>query len=234
MSDTPKHDDMEVRHAAAAGLDVHKMQVTATVRTHAGREGPLVETREFSALASGLALLVQWLLGLRVSGAVMEATGVYWEKVYDILSDAGLDVMVVNAQHVKQIKGRKTDIADSVWLSRICQFGLGSPSLVLPKSFRDLRGLSRYRRTLIEQRARAQLRIQKVLDRGGVRIGGVLSRITGRGGPVGPEADRSADTRVPRRIGGAPPGRIRGCPGSRHAARAGPEPSVPRLRGFHG
>ncbi len=178
MSDTPKHDDMEVRHAAAAGLDVHKMQVTATVRTHAGGEGPLVETREFSALASGLALLVQWLLGLRVSGAVMEATGVYWEKVYDILSDAGLDVMVVNAQHVKQIKGRKTDIADSVWLSRICQFGLGSPSLVLPKSFRDLRGLSRYRRTLIEQRARSQLRIQKVLDRGGVRIGGVLSRTT--------------------------------------------------------
>ena len=178
MSDTPKHDDMEVRHAAAAGLDVHKMQVTATVRTHAGGEAPVVETREFSALASGLFLLVQWLLGLRVSGAVMEATGVYWEKVYDILSDAGLDVMVVNAQHVKQIKGRKTDIADSVWLSRICQFGLASPSLVLPKFFRDLRGLSRYRRALIEQRARSQLRIQKVLDRGGVRIGGILSRVT--------------------------------------------------------
>jgi len=178
MSDTPKHDDMEVRHAAAAGLDVHKMQVTATVRTHAGREAPVVETREFSALASGLFLLVQWLLSLRVSGAVMEATGVYWEKVYDILSDAGLDVMVVNAQHVKQIKGRKTDIADSVWLSRICQFGLASPSLVLPKFFRDLRGLSRYRRALIEQRARSQLRIQKVLDRGGVRIGGILSRVT--------------------------------------------------------
>ena len=178
MSDIPKHDDMQVRHAAAAGLDVHKMQVTATVRTHAGREAPVVETREFSALASGLFLLVQWLLSLRVSGAVMEATGVYWEKLYDILSDAGLDVMVVNAQHVKQIKGRKTDIADSVWLSRICQFGLASPSLVLPKFFRDLRGLSRYRRALIEQRARSQLRIQKVLDRGGVRIGGILSRVT--------------------------------------------------------
>ena len=107
--------------------------------------------------------------------------GRLWEKVYDILSDAGLDVMVVNVQHVKQIKqikGRKTDIADSVWLSRSCQFGLRSPSLTLPKFFRDLRGLSRYRRTLIEQRARSQLRIQKVLGRGGVRIGGILSRIT--------------------------------------------------------
>ena len=112
----------------------------------------------------------------------MEATGVYWEKVYDILSDAGLDVMVVNARHVKQINGRKTDIADRVLLSRICQFDLGSPSLILPKSFRDLRGLSRYRRTPIEQRARTQLRIQKVLDRDGVRIGGVLIRIT----PLGP------------------------------------------------
>ena len=148
------------------------------MRTHAGREAPVVETREFSALASGLFLLVQWLPGLRAGGAVMEATGVYWEKVYDILSDAGLDVMVVNAQHVKQIKGRKTDIADSVWLSRICQFVLASPSLALPKFFRDLRGLSRYRRALIEQRARSQLRIQKVLDRGGVRIGGILSRVT--------------------------------------------------------
>ncbi|MCY4460369.1 MAG: hypothetical protein OXC26_08240, partial [Albidovulum sp.] len=89
ISDTPKHDDMQVRHAAAAGLDVYRMQVTATVRTHAGREAPVVETREFSALASGLFLLVQWLLGLRAGGAVMEATGVYWEKVYDILSHAG-------------------------------------------------------------------------------------------------------------------------------------------------
>ena len=83
------------------------MQVAETVRARAGGEGPLAETCEFSAPANGLALLVMWLLGLRVSGAVMEATGVYWEKVYDILSDAGLDVMVVNARHVEQIKGRK-------------------------------------------------------------------------------------------------------------------------------
>lgn len=178
MSIAPKIDDMEVRHAAAAGLDVHKMQITATVRTRSESGSPHVETREFSALASGLALLVQWLLSLRVTGAVMEATGIYWEKAYDVLSHAGLDVMVVHAQHVKQIKGRKTDIADSIWLSRICQFGLASPSLVLPKTFRDLRGLSRYRRTLIEQRAQKQLRIQKVLDRNGIRIGGILSRVT--------------------------------------------------------
>ena len=178
MAIAPKSDDMDVRHAAAAGLDVHKMQITATVRSRSEGGSPHVETREFSALASGLALLVQWLLSLRVTGAVMEATGIYWEKACDVLSHAGLDVMVVHAQHVKQIKHRKTDIADSVWLSRICQFGLASPSLVLPKTFRDLRGLSRYRRTLIEQRTQKQVRIQKVLDRNGIRIGGILRRVT--------------------------------------------------------
>ena len=156
----------------------YKMQVTATVRTWAGASEPQIETRVFSALASGLVLLAQWLVGLRVTGAVMEATGIYWEKVYDLLGEAGLDVKVVNAQHVKQLKGRKTDVADSIWLARICQFEMASPSLILPKLFRDLRGLSRYRRTLIEQRAQKQVRIQKVLDRNGVRVGGVLTRIT--------------------------------------------------------
>ena len=154
------------------------MQITATIRSWTSGTEPQIETRVFSALASGLLLLTQWLVGLRVTGAVMEATGIYWEKVYDLLSEAGLDVKVVNAQHVKQLKGRKTDIADSIWLSRICQFDLASPSLILPKLFRDLRGLSRYRRTLIEQRAQKQLRIQKVLDRNGVRVGGVLTKIT--------------------------------------------------------
>ena len=175
---TTTRDVMEVRHPVAAGLDVHKMQITATIRSWTSGTEPQIETRVFSALASGLLLLTQWLVGLRVTGAVMEATGIYWEKVYDLLSEAGLDVKVVNAQHVKQLKGRKTDIADSIWLSRICQFDLASPSLILPKLFRDLRGLSRYRRTLIEQRAQKQLRIQKVLDRNGVRVGGVLTKIT--------------------------------------------------------
>ena len=177
MTSSTKRDVMEVRHAVAAGLDVHKMQITATVRTWTGATEPRIETQVFSALASGLVLLTQWLVGLRVTGAVMEATGIYWEKVYDLLSEAGLDVKVVNAQHVKQLKGRKTDVADSIWLSRICQFEMASPSLILPKLFRDLRGLNRYRRTLIEQRAQTQVRMQKVLDRNGVRVGGVLTRV---------------------------------------------------------
>ena len=101
---TTTRDVMEVRHPVAAGLDVHKMQITATIRSWTSGTEPQIETRVFSALASGLLLLTQWLVGLRVTGAVMEATGIYWEKVYDLLSEAGLDVKVVHAQHVKQLK----------------------------------------------------------------------------------------------------------------------------------
>ena len=140
MAIAPRTDNLRVRHAAAARLDVHKMQIAATVRTGPERGSPHRDTREFSALASGLACFVQWLRRLWVTGVVMEATGIYWEKAYAVRSHTGLEVMVVHAQHVKQIKGCKTDIADSVWLSRICQFGLASPSLILQKTFRDLRG----------------------------------------------------------------------------------------------
>ena len=107
MENTVKQDVMEVRHPVAAGLDVHKMQITASVRIWSGAAMPDIHTEVFSALTSGLVLLVQWLLGLRVSGTVMEATGIYWETVYDVLCDASIDIQVVNAQHVKQLKGRK-------------------------------------------------------------------------------------------------------------------------------
>ena len=183
MSVSRKTDQMELKHAAAAGLDVHKMKITASVRTCSADHEVSSETKEFGALASGLADLVAWLKERDVTGAVMEATGVYWETVYDAVCEAGIETHVVNAQHVKQLKGRKSDVADSLWLARICQYGLACPSLVLPKAFRDLRGLSRYRRSVVEQRAQIQLRIQKVLDRNGIRIGGILSRaVTGMNG----------------------------------------------------
>ena len=125
-------DTMHVIHARAAGLDVHKMQITATVRlARPGTEAD-VFTGQFSALPSGLTALVEWLRGHAVSAEVMEGTGVYWEAPYQALEHAGIEALLVHAQHVKQIKGRKTDIADSLWLARVCQFGLCAPSLVPP------------------------------------------------------------------------------------------------------
>ena len=176
-------DTLHVVHARAAGLDVHKMQITVSVRLCAPGEGePQVETRTFEALASGLGQMVAWMRERYVDAAVMEGTGIYWLAPFEALEAAGIPATLVNARQVKQLKGRKTDVADSVWLARVCQFGLATPSHVPPKAFREIRVLTRYRRTLIAQRSRVRNRVQKVLDRSGVRVGGVLSDVFGRNG----------------------------------------------------
>ena len=182
MSDTIHTDTLHVIHARAAGLDVHKMQITATVRL--ARPGAEAEThtRSFSALPAGLGELVDWLLAHRVSAAVMEATGVYWESVFEALESAGIDPLLVHAQHVKQLKGRKTDLADSLWLARICQFGLCAPSFVPPADFRALRKVSRQRHKVVRLRATLRTRIHQVLDGAGLRIGGLLSDLFGVNG----------------------------------------------------
>ena len=176
-------DTLHVVHARAAGLDVHKMQITVSVRVCAPGAGePQVETRTFEALASGLNAMVAWLRERCVDAAVMEGTGIYWLAPFEVLEAASIAVTLVNARQVKQLKGRKTDVADSVWLARVCQFGLATASHVPPKAFREMRVLTRYRRTLIGQRSRVRNRVQKILDRSGVRVGGVLSDVFGRNG----------------------------------------------------
>ena len=176
-------DTLHVVHARAAGLDVHKMQITVSVRLCVPGAGePQVETRTFEALASGLDAMVAWLRERSVEAAVMEGTGVYWLAPFEALENAGIPATLVNARQVKQLKGRKTDVADSVWLARVCQFGLATASHVPPKAFREVRVLTRYRRTLVSQRSRVRNRVQKVLDRSGVRIGGVLSDVFGANG----------------------------------------------------
>ena len=177
------NDELCVVQPRAAGLDVHKGHITATVRLAGPTTAePQFETRLFNALASGLAALVAWLTGHRVKAAAMEATGVYWHTPWQALTDAGIEAQLLHAQHVKQLRGRKTDVEDSRWLARVCQFGLGRPSFVPDQHFRDLRSLSRHRRKLIARRSQVRNQAQKVIDRGGVRIGAVLSDIFGANG----------------------------------------------------
>ena len=176
------NDELHVVHARAAGLDVHKMEITATVRLCLADGPPVSETRRFEALPAGLGRMVGWLRGHRIEAAAMEGTGVYWEAPYDALADAGMEVQLLHAQHVKQLRGRKTDIGDSRWLARVCQFGLGRPSFVPSREFRELRLLSRHRRTLVAERSRARNRVAKVVDRCGARIGGVITDIFGMNG----------------------------------------------------
>ena len=173
-------DVLHVVHPRAAGLDVHKMQITATVRLCAEAGGePVMHTGVFSALGEGLERLVNWLRGYEVEAAVLEATGVYWLAPFEALEHAGIAPRLVHAQHVKQLRGRKTDIADSEWLACVCQLGLARASHVPPRAFRQIRPLTRYRRQLIADRSRVRNRTQKVIDRCGVRVGGVLSNLFG-------------------------------------------------------
>ena len=177
-----KTDAMHVVRPRAAGLDVHKMEITATVRICEGEGEPVMETRCFSTLPSGLDEMVAWLSDHRVEAAVMEGTGVYWQAPFAALEAAGIEAILVHARQVKQLKGRKTDVADSVWLACVCQFGLCTPSHVPPEPFRELRSLSRQRRILVGQRSTVRNRVQKIIDRAGVRIGGILSDVFGVNG----------------------------------------------------
>ena len=154
-----KTEGLHVVRPRAAGLDVHKMEITATVRICEGEGKPVVETRCFSTLPSGLEEMVAWLTGHGVEAAVMEGTGIYWQAPFAAVEAAGIEAILVHARQVKQLKGRKTDVADSVWLACVCQFGLCTPSHVPPQPFRELRALSRQRRILVRQRSTVRNRV---------------------------------------------------------------------------
>ena len=177
-----ENDHLNVIHERAAGLDIHKVEITASVRIAQPGKAAVVETRPFSAFPGGLAEMVCWLTEHRVSAAVMEGTGIYWEAPFEALEEAGIRPLLVHAQHVKQIKGRKTDVADSIWLARICSFGLCRESMVPPRHFRSLRKVSRMRRQVVRERARMRNRIHKILDAAGVRVSGILSNLFGANG----------------------------------------------------
>ena len=165
-----------------AGVDVHKMQLTVSLSLCGDKGSPQVKTRVFGTFASDLLEMTRWLREHDVEAAVMEGTGIYWVMPFEALEDTGIKPLLVNARQVKQLRGRKTDVADSVWLSRVCQFGLCSPSHVPPKVFREMRSMNRHRRKLVSQRSSVRHRVQKVIDRSGIRIGGILSDVFGMNG----------------------------------------------------
>ena len=173
------------------------MQITASVRLARSRAEVEVFTRIFGALPSGRRELVAWLLEHRVTAAVMEATGVYWEAPFEALEDAGIPALLMNAQQVNQIRGRKTDIGDSAFLANICGFGPGSPGMIPPARFRRLRKVSRLRQELVGDSAGPRNRIHKVLDASGIRIGGVLSDVFGINGAASWKGSPPASRRKP-------------------------------------
>src|SRR5881394_318179 len=170
---------MEQIHDRVAGLDVHRDQVTVCMRTPGPRGGVQTEKARFHTTTGGLAALADWLAGRAVTLAAMEATGVYWKPVYYALEDRFL-VWLCNAHHVKNVPGRKTDIADAEWLADVAAHGMVRPSFVPPPPVRALRELTRYRKTQIVVRAQEIQRLDKVLQDAGIKISSVASNVLGK------------------------------------------------------
>lgn len=136
---------------------------------------------QFSTTVQGLLGLRDWLAAHQVSAVAMEATGVYWKPVWAILED-DVELMLVNARHVKQVPGRKTDVSDAAWLCRLLEAGLLRASLVPPKPIRDLRDLTRYRKAQIRDRQREANRLHKVMQDTGIKLDSVASDLLGKSG----------------------------------------------------
>ena len=170
---------MELIHKRVAGLDVHRMKHMVTVLIEE-KDGTLTKvTRQFGGFKRDLRELVGWLGEHRVELVVMESTGIYWKSVYAHLEAAGIPALVVNARHVKNVPGRKTDVADSEWLAQLARFGLMRGSFIPPKDLRELRLVSRYRRKLSGMLAGEKNRLHKLLDDAGIKLGGVVADING-------------------------------------------------------
>jgi transposase len=163
------------------GLDVHRDTVTACVRFPGAGGERHEEVHTFGTTTSDLLALRDWLAAHRVTVVGMESTGVYWKPVFYLLEDA-FTCWLINAQHIKNVPGRKTDVKDAEWICQLVEHGLVRPSFVPPREIRDLRDLTRYRKTLSNERTREIQRLEKVLQDAGIKLSSVASQILGVSG----------------------------------------------------
>lgn len=173
---------MDLVYARCAGLDVHKKTVVGCVRVPGPRPGERhAETKTFATTLRGLGELEVWLSAHGVTHVAMESTGVYWRPVYAVL-EGTVQILLVNARHVKMVPGRKTDVRDSEWLAQLLECGLLRGSFVPPAAVRDLRDLTRMRKTLIRERGHHVNRIAKILELANIKLGCVVTDIMGHTG----------------------------------------------------
>ena len=198
---------METVVERPSALDVHKEQVTACVRVPGKGRSREQHVAEFPTTVAGLLTLRDWLAAFGVEQVVMEATGVFWKPVWAILEDE-FDCVLVNARHVKQVPGRKTDVKDAEWLCQLAEAGLLRASFVPPKPIRALRNLTRYRKTQIQERAREANRLHKALEDTGLKLDCVATDILGKSGRAMLDALVSG-TRDPEILAELAKGRLR-------------------------
>jgi transposase len=172
---------MEVLHARCAGLDVHKNNVVACLRTIEGGKVRR-ETRTFATTTSALFDLLAWLSDNEVSVVAMEATGVYWKPVWNILSGASFQLLLGDARRMRNVPGRKSDTSDAQWIAELTAHGLVEPCFVPERPIQELRDLTRTRKQLVREQADAVNRIHKVLEGANIKLGSVVSDIVGVSG----------------------------------------------------
>jgi transposase len=169
---------MDLLHTHGAGLDVHKKTVVAHVRVTDAKGRVTRQTRTFSTMTADLLALSDWLTGLEITHVALESTGEYWKPVYAIL-EGTFTVLVVNAAHIKNVPGRKTDVNDAHWIADLLCHGLVRGSFIPPLPQRDLRDLTRQRTNLVRDRATVVNRLQKVLEWANIKLAAVATDVLG-------------------------------------------------------
>jgi transposase len=168
--------DMEVVYERVCGIDVHKKEIVACLITGQRK----AETRKYGTLTKDLREMVVWLKEERCQIVAMESTGSYWKPLYNIFELEGVEVIVVNAHHMKAIPGRKTDVNDAQWIAKLLRHGLLKASYIPDKEQREYRELTRYRNSRIEERAREINRLQKMLEGANIKLSSMVSNIVGQ------------------------------------------------------
>jgi len=172
---------MDVLHRRAAGLDVHKKTVVVCIRSVDSEGVVQKQVRTFGTMTGDLLELADWLKAQGVHHAAMESTGIYWKPIWHILEDR-FELMLVNAHHMRQVPGRKTDVKDAEWIAQLLQHGLLSPSFIPPPPIRELRDLTRQRAQLIADKASVANRIHKTLEGANIKLSSVATDILGVSG----------------------------------------------------
>jgi transposase len=169
---------MNVEYPYCGGLDVHQRSVTVCVLRSGSGPEPVKAVRTFSTMTADLLALADWLAEQGVTHVAMESTGVYWKPIWNLLEDR-FTLLLVNAAHIKAVPGRKTDVADAEWLAQLLRHGLLTASFVPDREQRELRELTRYRTSLVRTRSAEVNRLHKTLEGANIKLGSVVSDLTG-------------------------------------------------------
>jgi transposase len=172
---------MEPIYTSCCGLDVHKKSIQACVR-RIGKDGKIQqEVRPFGTMTQDIRALADWMTQEEVTHVAMESTGVYWKPIYNIL-EGRFNILLVNARHIKNVPGRKTDVKDCQWIAQLLQSGLLKGSFIPDKAQREFRDLTRHRAKLVDQRSSVVNRVHKVLEDANIKLGSVATDIMGKSG----------------------------------------------------